>query len=354
MISEQNKTVIRITVVPLVALCALALVGSDGLAGITHYILSAAAVALTAGVVIAVLSSMLAARPERRPNKTEAVVSLVSLLAIGISAAAIHLDWARQSGDDKKELASAPSQSMPPIFPPGFPPGISQRPSNAVANAHPSQSEQAHSPQPRAMKSASPDLHEQHPPAENLKVGKEIDSLLARADEEKKKNQFAEAEALYSKALSLIDSTFPDALGKRGPVVGALAHTLFSSNKVQNAIDVIDDHVKKLGMKTPQDLNIAAQFFDLAGTFLGNSNRFDESIKRFERSLALKSKAESEPIDVASTHAKIAISYASMGNKEEARDALIEAKSLLEANVAPDDESLKRIESIAEKYDMSL
>ncbi len=178
--------------------------------------------------------------------------------------------------------------------------------------------------------------------------------MLARAAEAQKQNQFDEAEELYRNALSLIDSAFPDALDKRGPVAAALARTLFSASNEQNAIEVIDDHLKRVELNAPQDYNTVAQLHDLAGTFLGNANRFEESIQRFEKSLTLKSQANSDPSDVASTYAKIAISHARLNNKEKARIALKKSKELLEANVAPDDESLKRIESIAEKYDMSL
>ncbi len=101
---------------------------------------------------------------------------------------------------------------------------------------------------------------------------------MARAAEAQKKNQFDEAEGLYSSALSLIDSAFPDALDKRGPVAAALARTLFSANNVQNAINVIYNHIKRVELNAPQDITMIAQLHDLAGTFLGNSNQFEESI----------------------------------------------------------------------------
>ncbi len=349
---EQNNSTIRITIFPLIVLCALVLASPEELSEGTHHFVGWTAIILVAGAVIALLTSILSTRMEHRPSKIEAAISLASLLAIGISAAAVHFDWASQAGVDKKEPAQSHDLHMPPVFPPG----MSRRPANAAPMARPMQSARAPSPLPQAdaPRAVSPASDAQRPSDERLEAGKEIDGLLARAAEAQKKKKFDDAEKLYSSALSLIDSTFPDTLDKRGPVAATLARTLFGAGKVQEAVSVIDDHLKRLELNPSQDFNITAQFHDLAGTFLGNSNRFEESIVRFKKSLKLKSQANSDPADIASTYAKIAISHARLNNKEEAGAALKESKKLLEANAAPDDESLKRIESIATKYGLSL
>jgi tetratricopeptide (TPR) repeat protein len=231
------------------------------------------------------------------------------------------------SGDRPRKPPQGPPES-PPVAPPPSP-GVTPDQPGAPAQAEPS----SEPPVPEAL-------------------AKELNELLAQSDKAQKENRFDEAEALLVKVLDRVDSEIPKHLKVRGQVVGTLARVRFSAGKKDDALKVVDDHIEKLETSETKEPLLVAAFHELVGTYLGNSGDLENAIERFNKGLALKVMDKADPRDIASTHAKVAISYARLKKKKEAKEALGKAKELLETHKPDDQESLDKLEAIAVKYEL--
>jgi tetratricopeptide (TPR) repeat protein len=181
-------------------------------------------------------------------------------------------------------------------------------------------------------------------------LAKTLNALLKRAETAQKASKLDEAEALLAQIVERMDKEIPDNLTTRGQVVGNLAKVRFSAGKTDGAVAVVDDHIAKLKADDRADPLLVAAFHDLLGTFLGNSGELEAAISRFNEELTLKSEAKATPADIATTHAKIAISYARLNQKDEAKNALGKARALLSTDKPEEKEGLEKLDAIAAEY----
>lgn len=183
-------------------------------------------------------------------------------------------------------------------------------------------------------------------------IADEINRLLKESDRLFKESREGAAAELLVKAIDIVDNKLPRNLPTRGKIAATLAKIKFGSGEVEAALTVVDAHLAKL--VNFSDKTSAAEFHSLAGTLLGNAKKFKDAVARFEKALSIYEKHGAKPMDIAPIKAKLAISYARMGRKEEATSAFEEAKKRLEAAGPDAGDYLEKLTSVAKEYDVVL
>ncbi len=183
-------------------------------------------------------------------------------------------------------------------------------------------------------------------------LAKKADAMLIEADKLAKAGKQEEAEPLLIQVLEMMDTHAPRDLPQRGQVVSTLARLLFTIGKRGEGIDTIDQHIARLEESGTSDQMTIASFHELAGTLLGNSGAFAESIVRFRQVYDIQTRVEAVPALIASTHAKLAISHAKLDEKEAAKQELDSARELLRTASPVDSAALSRLAQIEKEYDL--
>jgi hypothetical protein len=184
------------------------------------------------------------------------------------------------------------------------------------------------------------------------RLAQKVDDMLIEADKAVKAGNPKDAEPLLLQVLDMMDTHAPRDLPQRGQVVGTLARVRFSVEKRGEGIDVIDQHIARLEEIETTDPTIIASFHELAGTLLGNSGAFAESIDRFRQVYDIQTRIRAAPKEMASTHAKLAISHAKLDDKSAAKQELDRARELLRTAKPEDTEAQRRLMEIAKEYDL--
>jgi tetratricopeptide (TPR) repeat protein len=318
--------------------------------GTSRIVLFLAGLIVTVGSIVALYS---AAEPEdSKQIKAERSAAFAVIAALGVSLVAINAEQVLKDEPDnaKKTMgrpmitklgtARAQGQAMP--VKPGAPP-------RAAPGTGPTQPGGSAPPGPPAGPQAAPASGEMVPdlPPE---IAGTVNQLLLKSDQAFKAEKLDEAEQLLLQVLSIIDEKAPAHLKQRGQVAGTLSRVRFAAKKVDDAVGTIDDQIARFKKDPKHDPSIVASFHELAGTFLGNAEKYPESIERFNRCLAIRKKLNLEPSLIASTHAKLTISFARMGDKAKAREQLASARQILSEMVPKDEESLRQLDSVAAEY----
>lgn len=312
--------------------------GIGNWSGPSRLVIAVCAGTITIGSIFTTLMAMGGARTKRLPG-SEVFIALLAAVTLGTSTVMVQLDrYGLFQKEDATRGESISVSNMPMMGPKTF-----------IAGPSAAAQREAQGPLPS-------------PPDPQVEAAvQRIQELVAQADNRLKAGDRKGAVPVLEEALVLFDKLPQPNMKRRGPIAFALARARADLKQVDAAILVLDEHFKKIApllrqesLKDDPSESIlhqdAAGLLEEAGVILGNAGRFEETLPRFEQSIAIKEEIRAPTADIASTLSKLAISHGRLNNKQEAEQALGKAKDLLAAMNPPDYSGLENLKAIADEY----